>query len=147
MEVILQEDVKKLGNKGEVVKVASGYARNYLLPKGLAVEATSAKLNNLKHRKKVIAKKVAKNKQAAEGLASQLAKETFVLAVKSGEKGRLFGSITTKDIADVVNKKGYEIDKRKIDLDQNIKSLGVHRVSVKIFKNVSATLTLKVVEA
>lgn len=147
MEVILQKDVKKLGNEGDVVKVSDGYARNYLIPKGLAVEATSGKIKQLKQKEKARKKKEMEKIAEAEKMAQKMESEKFVLSVKAGENGRLFGSITTKDIAEAVKKAGYEIDKRKIDLDENIKTLGTHKVSVKIYKDVSATLKIQVVEA
>lgn len=147
MKVILREDVKKLGKQGEVVKVADGYGRNYLIPKGLADEATEGNIKHLKHQQKVRQKKKVEKIEEAEELVEEIEKEKFQIAVKAGENGRLFGSVNTKDIAKIVNEAGYEIDKRKIDLDDPIKSLGVHKVKVKIFKDVEATLTIKVVEA
>lgn len=146
MKVILKKDVKDVGKKGEVANVSDGYARNFLIPKGLAEEATKATLNELKHKSKVAKKKKAEAKKEAEKLASKLEKESFQVSVKAGENGRLFGSVTTKDIASAVKKAGYKIDKRKIDLDEYIKSLGVHKVKVKLHENVDATLTIKVVE-
>ncbi|QTL99817.1 50S ribosomal protein L9 [Iocasia frigidifontis] len=147
MKVILKSDVKKLGSKGDIVKVSDGYARNFLMPKGLAEEATQSNLNELKHKEKIQERKYKENRAEAEELASKLAEKDFVIAVKAGENGRLFGSVTTKDIAKAVKKEGFKIDKRKIDLSDHIKSLGVHKVKVKIFKDVEATLKVKVVEA
>ncbi|AZO93545.1 50S ribosomal protein L9 [Halocella sp. SP3-1] len=147
MKVILKSDVKKLGSKGDIVKVSDGYARNFLMPKGLAEEATQSNLNELKHKEKIQERKYKENLTEAEELASKLEEKDFVIAVKAGENGRLFGSVTTKDIAKAVKKEGFKIDKRKIDLSDHIKSLGVHKVKVKIFKDVEATLKVKVVEA
>lgn len=147
MKVILKSDVKKLGSKGDIVKVSDGYARNFLMPKGLAEEATQSNLNELKHKEKIRERKYKENLTEAEELASKLEEKDFVIAVKAGENGRLFGSVTTKDIAKAVKKEGFKIDKRKIDLSDHIKSLGVHKVKVKIFKDVEATLKVKVVEA
>ncbi|MTI61942.1 MAG: 50S ribosomal protein L9 [Firmicutes bacterium] len=147
MKVILKSDVKKLGSKGDIVKVSDGYARNFLMPKGLAEEATQSNLNELKHKEKIQERKYKENLVEAEELASKLEEKDFVIAVKAGENGRLFGSVTTKDIAKAVKKEGFKIDKRKIDLSDHIKSLGVHKVKVKIFKDVEATLKVKVVEA
>lgn len=147
MKVILKEDVKKLGKKGDIVKVADGYGRNYLLPKGLAEVATESNLNELKNKEKVRKRKEKERIAEARELAARLEKEKFVISVKAGENGRLFGSVTTKDIAEAVKKAGYEIDKRKIDLNEHIKSLGTHRVNVKIYEDISATLKVQVVEA
>ncbi|MDI3548554.1 MAG: large subunit ribosomal protein [Halanaerobiales bacterium] len=147
MKVILKEDVKKLGKKGDIVKVADGYGRNYLLPKGLAEVATESNLNELKNKEKVRKRKEKERIAEAKELAARLEKEKFVISVKAGENGRLFGSVTTKDIAEAVKKAGYEIDKRKIDLNEHIKSLGTHRVNVKIYEDISATLKVQVVEA
>lgn len=147
MKVILKSDVKKLGSKGDIVKVSDGYARNFLMPKKLAEEATKSNLNELKHKEKVQEKKYQENLAEAEELASKLEEKDFVISVKAGENGRLFGSVTTKDIAKAVKKEGFKIDKRKIDLSDHIKSLGVHKVNVKIFKDVEATLKVKVIEA
>ena len=146
MKVILKKDVKKLGSKGDVVKVSDGYARNFLIPKGLVEEATEGNINQLKHKEKVKKKKEAEKISEAEEMAAELEKEKFVISVKAGENGRLFGSVTTKDIADAVNKTGYKIDKRKIDLDEHIKSLGVHNIKVKVYKDVEANLKIQVVE-
>ncbi len=147
MKVILKEDVKKLGKKGDVVKVADGYGRNFLIPRGLAEEATDGSINQLKEKQKAKEKRINVQIVEAEELAGKLEQETFVIPVKAGENGRLFGSVTTKDIADAVKKAGYKIDKRKINLDEHIKSLGLHKVRVKIFEEVEATLNIQVVEA
>lgn len=145
MEVILKEDVKKLGTEGEVVEVADGYARNYLFPRGLAVKATKGKKKQIKHKKKKKKQKEEQRIEDARKMAKELEKEKFQFPVKAGENGRLFGSVTTKDIAESVNGAGYDIDKREIDLDDNIKELGIHKVPVKIYKNVSADLKIEVV--
>lgn len=147
MKVILKKDVKKLGSKGDIVNVSDGYARNFLIPKGLVKEATKGNLNQLKHKEKVQQRKEEEKHSEAKELANKLEKEKFVISVKAGENGRLFGSVTTKDIADAVKKAGYKIDKRKLDLDEHIKSLGVHNVKVKLYQNVEANLKIQVVEA
>jgi len=147
MKVILKEDLKKLGSKGDIVNVSDGYARNFLIPKGLVKKATEGNINQLAHKEKAKKKKKAEKTSEAKEIAAQLEKEKFVISVKAGENGRLFGSVNTKDIADTVNKAGYSIDKRKIDLDESIKSLGVHNIKVKLFKNVDANLKIEVVEA
>lgn len=148
MEVILLEDVKSLGKKGEIVKVSDGYARNYVLPKKLGVEATSKNLNELKL-KKVNEEKVAKQKlEEAQAFAKVLEESSVELKMKSGEGGRTFGSISSKEIAQEAKKQlNFELDKKKIILDEPIKTLGVHIVKVKLHKDVTAKLTVKVSEA
>lgn len=132
MEVILLEDVKSLGKKGEIVKVSDGYARNYVLPKKLGVEATSKNLNELKL-KKANEEKVAKQKlEEAQAFAKVLEESSVELKMKSGEGGRTFGSISSKEIAQEAKKQlNFELDKKKIILDEPIKTLGVHIVKVK----------------
>jgi len=147
MKVILKEDVKNLGSKGDIVNVSDGYARNYLFPRGVAEEASKGNIQQLKERQKAMQKKMQEEKAAAKEMASRMEKEKFVIAVKAGEQGRLFGSVTTKDIADAVAKAGYEIDRRKIQLEENIKSLGVHKVKVKLYEDVTADIKIQVVEA
>ncbi len=148
MEVILLEDVKSLGKKGEIVKVSDGYARNYVLPKRLGVEATSKNLNELKL-KKANEEKVAKQKlEEAQAFAKVLEESSVELKMKSGEGGRTFGSISSKEIAQEAKKQlNFELDKKKIILDEPIKTLGVHIVKVKLHKDVTAKLTVKVSEA
>ncbi len=147
MKIILQEDVEKLGAMGDVVEVADGYARNYLLPRGIAVEATKGKLKNLKLKIKKQKRKKEELSKEAQALAEKLSAEKFVFAVKSGENGKLFGSVTSKDIFEKVEEAGYDIDKRKIELDDHIKTLGTHKINVKVYEDVTAELKVKVVEA
>lgn len=148
MEVILLEDVKSLGKKDEIVKVSDGYARNYVLPKKLGVEATSKNLNELKL-KKANEEKVAKQKlEEAKAFAKVLEESSVELKMKSGEGGRTFGSISSKEIAQEAKKQlDFELDKKKIILDEPIKTLGTHIVKVKLHKDVTAKLTIKVSEA
>src|SRR5690554_5022663 len=147
MKVILKADVKNLGSKGDIVNVSDGYARNYLFPKSLAEEANKGNVQQLKERQKAVQRRMEEEKAAAKEMASRMEKEKFVIAVKAGEQGRLFGSVTTKDIADAVAKAGYEIDRRKIQLEENIKSQGVHKVKVKLYEDVTADIKIQVVEA
>ncbi|NLJ83883.1 MAG: 50S ribosomal protein L9 [Halanaerobiaceae bacterium] len=147
MKVILKADVKNLGSKGDIVNVSDGYARNYLFPRGLAEEANKGNVQQLKERQKAVQRRMEEEKAAAKEMASRMEKEKFVIAVKAGEQGRLFGSVTTKDIADAVAKAGYEIDRRKIQLEENIKALGVHRVKVRLYEDVTADIKIQVVEA
>lgn len=148
MEVILLEDVKSLGKKDEIVKVSDGYARNYVLPKRLGVEATSKNLNELKL-KKANEEKLAKQKlEEAQAFAKVLEESSVELKMKSGEGGRTFGSISSKEIAQEAKKQlNFELDKKKIILDEPIKTLGVHIVKIKLHKDVTAKLTVKVSEA
>ncbi len=147
MKVILNKNVKKLGSEGEVINVADGYARNYLFPKGLAEEATKNNIKKLKELKKKEAKKVENEKSDAEELAKILKDSKISISAKAGEKGKLFGSITNKDVAEVIKKKNkIKIDKRKIQLEEPIKELGEHIIKIKLHSEVEAAITV-VVEA
>ena len=145
MKVVLLQDVKSLGKKGQTVEVSDGYARNFILPKKLGVEANATSLNELKLQK-AHADKVAKEQlENAKQLAADLAEKTVELAVKSGVEGRVFGSVSSKEIAVAAKAQlGLELDKKKIVLDEPIKSLGVHNVSIRLHKDVMATLKVHV---
>lgn len=147
MEVILLEDVKSLGKKGELVKVNEGYARNFILKKNLGIEATPKNLNDLKL-KKANEEKLAKERlDEAKKLADDIEKMSVTLKMKSGEGGRTFGSISTKEIAGAVkNQLKIELDKKKLVLDEPIRTLGTHIVSVRLHKDVMGKLTVKVIE-
>ncbi|PRX31828.1 LSU ribosomal protein L9P [Orenia metallireducens] len=148
MKVILQKDVKGLGKKGEVVNASDGHARNYLLPRGLAKEANEGNIHNLKQKKKAKKRKKERELEEAQEQAKSLEGKIFTFKVKAGENGRLFGSVTTSDIADKIEQKtGQKIDKRKIDLNDNIRTLGTKKVSIKLHKNVTADVKVKVTEA
>ncbi|SMP58556.1 50S ribosomal protein L9 [Anoxynatronum buryatiense] len=145
MKVILQKDVKGLGKTGDVVNASDGYARNFLLPKGLAVEASTGNLNNVKQQKQAEAKRKADELAEAEKLKERLSKVTVTLTAKSGEGGRLFGSITNKEIAENLEKQHHiALDKRKIVLNDPIKELGETLVDVKVYPGVNGTLKVKV---
>jgi large subunit ribosomal protein L9 len=146
MKVILQKDVKGLGKAGAVVNAADGYARNYLLPKGLAVVASDGNISNLKQKEASAAKKKEKELLEAKELGSKVTKTEIILPVKVGEGGRLYGSITNKDIADFLEKKGLKVDRRKIELKETIKALGEYEVSVKLHPEVNVITKVKVVE-
>jgi len=146
MKVILKEDVKKLGSKGDVVDVADGYARNYLFPRALAAEATKGKMKEIKEQEAKKKRLKSEKREEAEKLKSKLESEKFVLKVKAGEQGRLFGSVNTKDIAEAASEKGYNIDKRKIELNDSIKNLGVHNIKVKLYDDITAELKIDVQE-
>ncbi|KXS40954.1 MULTISPECIES: 50S ribosomal protein L9 [unclassified Candidatus Frackibacter] len=148
MKVILKEDVNNIGNKGEVVEVADGHARNYLLPKGLAVEANDAQLSKLKAKKKAKKRQKKKELEEAKEKANKIEDLILEIPVKAGEMGKLFGSVTTNDIADAIyDEIGIKIDKRKVELDDNIKTLGTKKVEINLHKDVSATVKVKVTEA
>ncbi|MGI6736890.1 MAG: 50S ribosomal protein L9 [Anaerovoracaceae bacterium] len=145
MKVILIEDVRGAGKAGEVVKVSDGYARNMLIPRGLAKEATKANLKILKRETAAREAAQAEAKAEAEAIAAQLSKATIRIQSKGGEGGRLFGSITSKDIAEAVQQQcGVELDKKKIQLDSPIKEAGLVTVPVKLFTGVTADLKVNV---
>jgi len=147
MIVILNRDVKGTGKAGDVVKVSDGYARNMLLPKGYATEATQGNLRNLEKQKELQAQKKAEDKAAAEKLAEKLADAKVVIKSKTGEGGRLFGSITSKDIADEAKKQtGLTIDKKKIQLNSPIKNIGTFEVEIKLYPEVVGKLTVQVTD-
>ena len=147
MKVILLQDVKSLGKKGEVVNVNDGYARNFILPKKLGVEATGKNLNDLKLQKNNEKKVAQENLDAAKKLAAELAEGKVELAIKVGEGGRAFGSVSSKEIAAAVKEQmNLEVDKKKIQLKEAIKSLGTHIVSVKLHPEVTAELKVVVKE-
>ena len=147
MKVILLEDVKALGKKGEIVNVSDGYARNAILPKKLGVEATSKNLNDLKLQNQHADKVAAENLEHARELAEVVAKKKVVVKIKAGEGGRIFGSVSTKEIAQAAKEQtGLELDKKKMVLDEPIRTLGTHVIAIKLHKDVTAQLSVKVVE-
>lgn len=147
MKVILLEDVKSLGKKGEIVNVSDGYARNFVLPKKLGVEANSANMNDLKLQKANADKVAQEQLEAAQELAKVLETKEVVVKMKSGEGGRTFGSISSKEIATAAKEQcGLELDKKKIQLPEAIKSLGVYEVNIKLHTKVTGKLKVKVIE-
>lgn len=144
MEVILKEDVEKLGHRGDVVKVAEGYGRNYLLPKKLAIEATKANKNVIEQMKQAAVRRSAQEKSDAEILAKQFEGVAVEFSRKTGEKDHLFGSVTSADIAEALEKKGFNVDRRKVQLDEPIKSLGEFDVPVKLHREVTARVKVTV---
>ena len=144
MEVILLENIDKLGNRGQVVKVANGYGRNFLLPKKLAVAATPQNRKWVEQQRVRFLKLEAKEKGEAEELAKLLQGVSVTLTRKAGEKGALFGSVTALDIAEKLAGQGFKIDRRKIHLDQPLKVLGEYDVAVKVHREVTATVKVKV---
>lgn len=147
MKVILLEDVKSLGKKGEVVNVNDGYARNLLFKKNLGIEATKQNLNDLKLQKQNNDKLEAERLQEAKDLAKELEQKEVVLAIKAGSDGRVFGSVSTKEIAEAAKEQlGYELDKKKMQLKEAIKSIGTFQIPVKLHPKVTAQLKVVVKE-
>jgi len=146
MKVIFLKDVKGQGKKGEVKEVSEGYARNFLIPRGLVSPANESNLKQLEQLNKAESRRKEKEKEEALSLAEKLKEVTLNFKVKAGEGGRLFGSITSKQIADEMDKKGYKIDKRKILLDDPIRSLGVTKVNIRLHPDVTATINVQVSE-
>jgi large subunit ribosomal protein L9 len=144
MKVFLKEDVKNLGKIGDVVNVAEGYARNFLLPKKVAVEANPKNLKEFEHNKRIIQERAAKIKDASKATADKLSALTLTIRAKAGEEDKLFGSVTTMDIAEAFKAEGFEIDKKKILLAEPIKRLGEYTVEVKIHSEVNATVKVQV---
>lgn len=144
MEVILREEIAKLGNRGEVVTVADGYARNYLLPKRLAVRATEANKKIVEQERMAHVRREAKHKGEAEDLAKQLNGVAVSFTQKAGEADQLFGSVTSKDIVEALAKQDFVIDRRKIHLDEPIKQLGEHKVTLRLHRDVSVEIQVNV---
>lgn len=144
MEVILKEDVPKLGARGDVVKVTDGYGRNYLLPRKLAIEATKANKAVIDQMKQAALRRSAQEKGEAEGLSQQFAGVTLTFYRKTGEKEHLFGSVTSVDIAEALEQKGLNVDRRKIQLEDPIKSLGEFKVPIKLHRDVTTAVNVVV---
>ena len=144
MEVILREDIDKLGSRGEVVKVAPGYARNFLLPKRLAVAATESNKKIVEQERQAHLRKEAKAVGEATQLAQIMTGATVRIAQKAGENDQLFGSVTSKDIAEALTAQNYNIDRRKIQLDEPIRQLGEYKVPVRLHKDVAVEITVVV---
>ena len=148
MEVVLLEDVKTLGKKGQIVKVNDGYARNFILPKKLGIEATQKNLNDLKLQKANEARLAAEQLAAAKELAAQLEKSSITVSIKAGEGGKAFGSVSSKEIASAIaSQLSLDIDKKKLVLPEPLKTFGVHEVPIKLHKEVTGKLAVKVVES
>lgn len=147
IQVVLKDDVEKLGKSGEIVKVKPGYARNFLLPRGLAVVATRGNILQVEHEKKVAVTRAAKAKADAGAVAKGLDGLTVEIAVQAGEGEKIFGSVSTKDVAEALEKKGQKVDKKRIILGEHIKTLGEHPVTIKLGYDVTATVKVNVVKA
>ena len=145
MKIILMEDIPALGHRGEVREVATGYARNFLLPKKLALEATSANLRNLEHLKRQRVREEAKAREDAQAAADRIAGLTLTVATRASEDGRLYGSVSAQDIVGFLERHGIVVEKRRVLLEEPIKALGEYRVSVRLHADVTATLPVTVV--
>jgi large subunit ribosomal protein L9 len=146
VKVILKQDYKKLGNAGEIHDVADGYGRNFLLPRGIAVEATSGNLAQAEQQRAAAAKKAAVALAEAKALAARVEGKPIVIAAKAGESGKLFGAVTNVQIAEALQSSlGVELDRHKIELDEPIKTAGDHEVTAKLVPGVNAKLTVRVV--
>lgn len=145
MKVILRKDFETLGKVGEIVNVKDGYARNYLIPKKIAYTALEGNVRALKEEKKSLFIKVGKELTAAETSAAELEKVSVTIPVQVGEEEKIFGSVTTQMISDALKEKGFDIDKRKIEMDDQIKALGIYEVTVKLHPSVSTNIKVWVV--
>ena len=146
MEVILREDVDRLGKRGEKHRVADGYARNFLIPRKLALPATEANMRSFDEESKVRVVRDKKMRRAAEGVASKMKGVSLTIAAQAGEEDKLYGSVTSSDISDLLAKQGFDIDKRKIHLEEPIKALGVYTIPIRIAAGVEASVKLWVVK-
>jgi large subunit ribosomal protein L9 len=144
VQVILREELPNLGTIGDVVKVKPGYARNYLLPRGLAVEASVRNLRELEHQKRMIADKRLREQKSAAAVADKLTGVKLSFEVRAGEDGKLFGSVTNQDVHRQLEQKGFSVDRRRILMDEPIKSLGSHDVLVHVGPDTKATITVEV---
>ncbi len=145
MQVILREDIDKLGKIGDLVKVADGYARNFLVPNKKAIEATPKNLNAMEHAKKMVSDRLRKMKKEAAAEADTIKALSITIKAKTGEEGKLFGSVTTMDIAEAAKAQGVIIDKRKISLEEPIKRLGDYTITVKLHADITADFKVSVI--
>jgi|SRR5688572_4617481 len=146
MEIILREHVENLGKRGEIVKVADGYARNYLLPRKLALPVTEGNKKHVERERKIVETRESEEKGKAEAIAARLAGVEIVIARRVGDTAQLYGSVTAGDIVDFLKARGIEVDKRKLILPEPIKSIGDHNVPLKLHREVTAPLVVKVVK-
>jgi large subunit ribosomal protein L9 len=145
IQVILRQDVDKVGKSGELIRVRPGFARNYLLPRDLALPATSAAVHRIEHERSVALARTEKSKKEARDASAKLSAAAVQIAVKAGEDGRLFGSVTTKDIERALAAQGFQVDRRKIQLADPIKATGVYDVPIKLAVDVSASVKVEVI--
>ena len=147
MDIILREHVENLGERGEIVKVAPGYARNYLLPRKLALPATPGNRKHVERERRIVEAREAEKRGQAEGLAARLVAVDLTIARRVGDTDQLYGSVTAADIVDLLKEKGFEVDRRKLILPESIKAIGDHEVPLKLHREVTAALTVHVVKA
>ena len=145
MKVILRKDIETLGNIGDIVDVKEGYARNFLIPRKIAYTALNGNLKALEDEKKSIARKSEKELRAAEKISTDLEKVSVTIPVQVGEEDKIFGSVTTQMIADALKEKDFDIDKRKIEIEESIKTLGIYNVNIKLHSNINASIKVWVV--
>jgi large subunit ribosomal protein L9 len=145
IQVILQQDLKNLGKSGELVRVRPGYARNYLIPRSLAQPATARAIRQVEHEQRILALRAAKTKGEAATLAERLAGVTVTIERKSGEENRLFGSVTTKDIAAALKEQGLEVERKRLELAEAIRTTGTYDVTVRLLGDITATFKVAVV--
>ena len=145
MKVILRKDIETLGNIGDIIDVKQGYARNFLIPRKIAYTALDGNLKALEDEKKSIARKSEKELHTAEKLSAELEKVSVTIPVQVGEEDKIFGSVTTQMIADALKEKDFDIDKRKIEIEESIKTLGIYNVNIKLHPNVSTSIKVWVV--
>lgn len=145
MEIILKEDIAKLGYKNDLIKVKDGYARNYLIPQGFAVEATASNKKVLAENLKQVAHKAEKIKTAAEALAASIGELTLEIPAKVGETGKIFGSVTNTQVSDALKAKGFDVDRKKISFNADVKMVGEYKALIDLHKEVKHEITIKVV--
>jgi len=145
MKIILKKDLDKLGKAGEIVETKNGYARNYLIPKGFAVAASASNMKIYEQERLAVQRKFEKERQEAEALAAQLAKVSITATIQVGEEDKVFGAITNQNIADLLKEKGFEIDRKKIILEEPLKALGVFEVPIKLHSEVEARVKVWIV--
>jgi len=146
MKVLLKEDVKNLGSMGDLVTVSDGYARNYLIPKQLAVVADDRNIKEFEHHKKAIFERAAKLRKTSQDLSDRLSTVSLSISAKAGDEEKLFGSVTTMDIADALKGEGFDVDRKKIVLDEPIKRLGTYPVTIKLHPDVTTQIMVHVVQ-
>jgi large subunit ribosomal protein L9 len=147
VKLILREDVPSLGDAGDVVSVKPGFARNYLLPQGKAIHATDANVSELEHHKRVVTERVTRERRVFEAQRDRLQAQQLVFTAQAGEEGKLFGSVTASQIAEELAAKGIEIDRRKIQLEEPIREVGEHTVSIRLHREIVANVKVKVTAA
>lgn len=145
MKVILNQDVENLGSAGDIVEVAKGYGRNFLIPRNLAVVASTRNIKKLEHQKKMVEAKVKKESEKSRGLLEKVDGQEVIVRANVGEEGKLFGSVTSADIAEELGKLGFDIDRKQIVLDSAIKSIGEHRMKVRVSSGLFAEIVVTVV--